>query len=801
MSETLDHLLLRSSRRKVALPPAVAVRIALDALAALRADGDREVTSESIVVGEDGVARLAGEVRRAGHVLIDPARGRQIDRRADLFAIGVVLVECLEAGDGTVPPGVAAVCTRALDRDVARRHRSATEMAAELERAAQDAGALATHEEVAAHLDLVSGAVSAPGGRRRDFAVGSDMMPPARTAPPPPPVAPARRRASAGAIPERFGRYVVTRHIATGGMAEVYLATASGIEGFEKTVVIKRLKPSLAATGWATEMFLQEARVAATLEHPNIAQVHDVGEIDGSYFFAMEHVHGQDLRRILRTARERQRPIPLEDAVRVISDVCAALHYAHEKCGPDGRPLGLVHRDVSPSNVLVSYDGGVKLCDFGIAELNAAREHPEQRVRAGKLSYMSPEQCRGEPLDRRSDVFLLGVVLYELTTSTKLFQGKSEREVMRQVIAGRVRAPSAVCADYPVELERILFRALRVDPSARYATAQEMLLDLEAFARERRLATSAVGLARLMDELFPTAERDEVVPLLEPTDGAGSSGVVATSAPRMWHRAWLGAAVLAAAAAAALFAGERRGPRPGDDLAAATATAADRMAARLGTRALDVRTRAEAIGATPMLRAAITTDPATLTDMMTHEALFAPRPGEVVELYRREGDRVVSLLRAPAGAPATAALAGGTIRVTADGDGFAVTAAARLEPVYQERAVEGALVIASRVDRAELAADLPSGVVHATLHVGGRAVELARSQGGRASAPARVALPAVAERPALELVVAGPVTAAGRAPLARWTAIAAALLFAAFYLIGRHRTRWWRKRSPPRGSS
>jgi serine/threonine-protein kinase len=262
--------------------------------------------------------------------------------------------------------------------------------------------------------------------------------------PPPPPMstpAPPSR-----AVPERFDKYQVLRHLASGGMAEVYLARTSGIEGFEKLVVIKSLKPEHMSDGTATWLFLQEARIAATLEHPQIAQVYDVGEVGGSYFFAMEYVDGQDLRHVMNAAIERQRPIRLEDSLRVAIELCGALQYAHDKLDSQGQPLGLVHRDVSPSNVLISNEGAVKLCDFGVAEVAAASKDPKRRTLAGKLSYMSPEQLRAEPLDRRSDIFGLSVMLYELTTLTKVFTGKRNRDVVRQILEGRVAPPSSLRA-------------------------------------------------------------------------------------------------------------------------------------------------------------------------------------------------------------------------------------------------------------------------------------------------------------------------------------------------------------------
>jgi len=233
-------------------------------------------------------------------------------------------------------------------------------------------------------------------------------------------------------LPRQFGKYTVLGRLATGGMAEVHVARASGIEGFEKIVVIKRIRPDLASDRETTEAFLHEAKLAATLEHPNIAQVYEIGLVNDSYFFAMEYVHGADLRQLMEAALQREHPISLAVAIQILIGVCAALHYAHEKRALDGAPLDIIHRDVSPSNVLVSHDGAIKVCDFGIAKAATRRRETVRGVVKGKFSYMSPEQCRATPLDRRSDVFSIGILLYELTTLTRLFDGTSDFEVMRK---------------------------------------------------------------------------------------------------------------------------------------------------------------------------------------------------------------------------------------------------------------------------------------------------------------------------------------------------------------------------------
>lgn len=299
-----------------------------------------------------------------------------------------------------------------------------------------------------------------------------------------------------------LGKYELLRRLAVGGMAEIFLARSRGIEGFEKLVVLKRILPHFALDHSFVRMFLQEARLAASLQHSNIAQVYDIGQVDRTYFFTMEYVHGVDARRILSLSRRKELRIPLEHALNIVIHTAAALHYAHEKRGPDGRPLGIVHRDVSPSNVLVGYDGGVKLADFGIAKAGFQRNNTEAGTIRGKVAYMSPEQTRAEPLDRRSDVFALGILLFELTTGARLFDGPNDLAVLRQVADQDPATPSSRVADYPPELERIVMSALQRDVSARCPTAQLLQLELERFAHRHNLLVSQNALAEYIGELF-----------------------------------------------------------------------------------------------------------------------------------------------------------------------------------------------------------------------------------------------------------------------------------------------------------
>ncbi len=302
----------------------------------------------------------------------------------------------------------------------------------------------------------------------------------------------------------KLGKYDLIRRIGVGGMAELYLASTRGIEGFEKLVALKRILPHFADNDEVLSMFLDEARLAAALNHQNIAQVNDIGVEGNSYFIVMEYVHGVDLQKLLRAGRRQHQPLTLECAIIIISEVAAGLHYAHDKVGPDGQPYGLVHRDVSPQNIIVSYDGSVKLVDFGIAKATRkAQRTTSTGSLKGKLAYMSPEQAVGkQQLDRRSDVFALGIVLWELTTGKQLFDENSSYELLKQIVDYDAPSPRTVFAEYPPALENIVMGALTRDRDKRYQSAQKMRQDLEDFAHEYRLRMSSTVLASYMEELF-----------------------------------------------------------------------------------------------------------------------------------------------------------------------------------------------------------------------------------------------------------------------------------------------------------
>jgi TonB family protein len=297
----------------------------------------------------------------------------------------------------------------------------------------------------------------------------------------------------------RFGQFVLRERIATGGMAEIWQAQMQGVEGFEKLVAIKRILPHLAADKEFVDMFIDEAKIAARLSHPNIIHIYDLGKAADTYYIAMELVAGHDLKSILRRASERDFPMDPSLAIFVASRVAAALDYAHRK------EPGLVHRDVSPQNVLISWDGDIKLCDFGIAKATSKVSHTQSGALKGKLQYMSPEQASGSSLDGRSDIFSLGVVLYEMLTGRKLFRGESEISVIDQVRDAKVEAPSIENDEVTPEIDRIVLKALAREPGQRYETAAEMARDLEHVLYGFKPTPSVADLAVWMHRIWAAA--------------------------------------------------------------------------------------------------------------------------------------------------------------------------------------------------------------------------------------------------------------------------------------------------------
>jgi serine/threonine protein kinase len=306
-----------------------------------------------------------------------------------------------------------------------------------------------------------------------------------------------------------FGRYELIEQIAAGGMAEIWLARQYGLPDFHRIVVVKKLNEDLKEDETFVRMFLDEARTSAQLTHPNVVQIYDLGFKDDEYFIAMEYIHGEDLVEITHSAVETEQLIPIGHAVRIVADALKGLHHAHTLVGTDGSPLGIVHRDVSPHNVLVSYDGMVKLVDFGIAKARTQTEVTGSGMLKGKHAYMSPEQVRGDHVDHRSDIFTIGIVLYELSTGHRLFVGRNEVETLEAVLQAPIPRPSTRTADFPEKLDDIIMRALERDPDLRYQSAQEMQLDLE---RSIPNVTGSAELGSFMHELFgPIIEEKQKV--------------------------------------------------------------------------------------------------------------------------------------------------------------------------------------------------------------------------------------------------------------------------------------------------
>jgi eukaryotic-like serine/threonine-protein kinase len=301
-------------------------------------------------------------------------------------------------------------------------------------------------------------------------------------------------------IGRQVGRYGVVRHLASGGMAELYIARQESVGGFEKSVVLKILQPRYAQNPRVVTMFLDEARLAAKVNHPSVVHVYDVAEDEGLKYIAMEYIHGETIAEIVTRGLAANKYLPLEHAIHIVSQAAAGLAYAHERRDGEGRVVRIVHRDVSPTNVLVSYEGQTKIVDFGIARAqDELRE--ESGILPGKASYMSPEQVRGTGIDHRADIFALGIILYELTLCQRLYRGPAEA-VMKRIVNDRIQPPTAIRRDYPPALELIVMRALEKRPQDRYQSADQMRADLEEFLDDSGLRSGNRRMALYMNDLF-----------------------------------------------------------------------------------------------------------------------------------------------------------------------------------------------------------------------------------------------------------------------------------------------------------
>ncbi len=299
-----------------------------------------------------------------------------------------------------------------------------------------------------------------------------------------------------------LGDYRVVDEIGIGGMASVHLARKDGAGGFQKWVAIKRIHPHLVEDDQFIHMFLDEARIAALISHANVAQVFDLGEDAGTYWIAMEYLHGEPLREVMRAVEEGGPRMGFEIASRIIADACEGLHAAHDLRGKGGEPLNLVHRDVTPHNLFVTYEGTTKVVDFGIAKVAGRLSSTRAGTLKGKLAYMAPEQVRGQEIDRRTDIFALGVVLWELTTSQRLFRMDSDLETLEKVQACQVQPPSTIVDGYPSDLEAIVLRALAKDREKRFQTAREFSRALQQFIVRRGALVGPEEVATYVRSIF-----------------------------------------------------------------------------------------------------------------------------------------------------------------------------------------------------------------------------------------------------------------------------------------------------------
>jgi serine/threonine protein kinase len=301
-------------------------------------------------------------------------------------------------------------------------------------------------------------------------------------------------------LPREFGPYTLHELINRGGMAEIYRATMPGIGDFEKTVAIKKILPHKAEDDEFVSMLIDEARIIESLDHSNIAQVYDLGELEDRYYIAMEYVHGVDLDDVVAELSAHDAHMPLPHVVHVLSRVCAGLHYAHSKTDDDGTPLEIVHRDVSLHNVLVSLSGEVKLIDFGVAQADERRAKTQTGVVKGKLLYMSPEQARADELDGRADLFSAGLCAYKMLTGFLPFEGDNEFQVYDNVLSKEITPPAEIRPEIPNELDRIVMKLLRRDRGARYQEGYAVKEDLEPLLHELAPGYTANRLSRFVEE-------------------------------------------------------------------------------------------------------------------------------------------------------------------------------------------------------------------------------------------------------------------------------------------------------------
>jgi eukaryotic-like serine/threonine-protein kinase len=310
----------------------------------------------------------------------------------------------------------------------------------------------------------------------------------------------------------QLGEYLLLKRLAMGGQSEVFLALRNGEHGFNRPVVLKTLPKKQATNPKLVELFYQEAFICARFAHPHLISVHDVRAIDGEHVMVMDYVSGQTVADIAQRGAQQGQPLAMLHAVQIVADICAALDHAHTFRDADEQRYKIIHCDISPQNLMVTYDGLSKLCDFGIARIQG-RGDGDDVAAGGKFSYMSPEQCLGHKVDPRSDIFSLGIILYELTTGYRLFRRDSTPEVMRALTEDPIEAPSRLNGEVPMYLDRCIMKALEREPNARYQTAMQFREDLLDFLTMHRSSKVRVELADYVSGLF-AGEREETAALL-----------------------------------------------------------------------------------------------------------------------------------------------------------------------------------------------------------------------------------------------------------------------------------------------
>ena len=304
-----------------------------------------------------------------------------------------------------------------------------------------------------------------------------------------------------GRQPVRLGQYLLLEKLATGGMAQLYRGKIVGVQGFEKIIAIKQILPHLTAEKELVDAFIDEAKLAALLNHQNVVQIYDFGKIEDSYFISMEYLFGKDLRATLAKSRGKEMPLGIQNALHIAARICAGLDYAHKLKDFQGKALNIIHRDISPQNIFITYEGEVKILDFGIAKAASQSTITQLGMIKGKVAYMSPEQAAGNPIDHRSDIFSVGILLYEMLSGKRMFQGDT-MQILAKVRKAEFDPPEAALPGLPVTLYRVLHQALAKEPSERYQTCGDFLADLEECMVGLEIRPSPRALGLYMKGLF-----------------------------------------------------------------------------------------------------------------------------------------------------------------------------------------------------------------------------------------------------------------------------------------------------------